>query len=113
LAVAEPGSTIYQRDLAISYERLADLAAAAKEISTAHRHIRAALSIRWHIHQRESGRADLAIELAYALYLAAAITGSADQHRQQMIDLLKPFELVDALSQRGQALLAWAREHEM
>ncbi|MGH3754088.1 MAG: trypsin-like peptidase domain-containing protein [Pseudonocardiaceae bacterium] len=112
----EPGNTTYRRDLSISYERLADLAREARDLEIARDFVVRAVSIRRAIHRLEQHREDVAVELAYTLYLSAAITVLGEQEnavlveRQQIVDVLDPFERVGLLGARGHSLLVWARE---
>ena len=114
----EQGNTTYRRDLSISYERLADLASRAGELRTARELVDQAVEIRRAIHRLEPHRVDVAVELAYTLYLSAAITAitapdsTAQANREEIIEVLIPFEDTSLLTTRGHALLVWAREHD-
>jgi hypothetical protein len=53
------------------------------------------------------------VELAYALYLSAEIglqEGSPEAQRGEVAGILTPFATAGLLSERGIALLGWARE---
>jgi len=114
----EPGNTTYRRDLSISYERLADLASQAGELHTARELVDQAVEIRRAIHRLEPRRVDMAVELAYTLYLSVAITAmkapdsTAQANREEIIEVLIPFEDTSLLTDRGYTLLMWARGHD-
>ncbi|MCA1671486.1 MAG: hypothetical protein LC799_04545, partial [Actinobacteria bacterium] len=114
----EPGNTTYRRDLSISYERLADLASQAGELRAARELVDQAVEIRRAIHRLEPRRVDVAVELAYTLYLSAAITAmkapdsAAQGNRDDIIEVLIPFEDAGLLTARGHTLLVWARGHD-
>lgn len=114
----EPDNTTYRRDLSISYERLADLARRASELDTARDLVGHALDIRRAIHRLEPRRVDVAVELAYTLYLSALITvpetheDSGQAERGEVMEVLTQFEEGDLLSARGHALLSWARRED-
>jgi len=108
LADAEPGNTLYQRDLSVSYERLAALAMETKE---AIEWLAVAAACRRALHEQETQRIDLAVELAYFLYLLANVDrGRLADIERQIIDLLHPFETVGTINARGVAILRWARK---
>ncbi|MCA1676190.1 MAG: hypothetical protein LC799_29775 [Actinobacteria bacterium] len=116
LTELEPGNTIYRRDLSISYNKLADLAARAGEPETARQFVDQAVHLRRAVHQLEPQRVDVAVEFAYTLYLSASIanlearedTGQAEC--AEIMTALTPFDENVLLGTRGQGLLAWARE---
>ena len=118
LTELEPGNTTYRRDLSISYERLADLASRAGELRTARELVDQAVEIRRAIHRLEPHRVDVAVELAYTLYLSVAITAmkapdsTAQANREEIIEVLIPFEDTSLLTDRGYTLLMWARGHD-
>ena len=115
LTELEPGNTTYRRDLSISYERLAALAAQAGEVDAARQLVGQAVNIRRAVHELEPQRVDVAVELAYALYLSAEIAstiasdGAGQHEREEIMKVLIPFENANVLSSRGHALLRWAR----
>ena len=112
----EPGNTTYRRDLSISYERLADLAREAGNLEIAWDLVDRAVSDRRAIHRMEPHRVDVAVEFAYTIYLSTmiAVLGEKENaglvERQEIVDVLAPFERVGLLTARGHSLLAWARE---
>ncbi|MGH3693592.1 MAG: hypothetical protein ACRDRX_06285 [Pseudonocardiaceae bacterium] len=112
----EPGNTTYRRDLSISYERLADLAREAGNLEIALDLVGRAVSIRRAILRLEPQRVDVAVEFAYTLYLSAMIAILGEQEngglaeRQEIMDMLAPFERASLLTARGHSLFAWARE---
>ncbi len=112
----EPGNTTYRRDLSISYERLADLAREAGKLEIAWDLVDRAVSDRRAIHRMEPHRVDVAVEFAYTIYLSTmiAVLGEKENaglvERQEIVDVLAPFERVGLLTARGHSLLAWARE---
>jgi hypothetical protein len=105
LVRAEPGNTTYQRDVSISYERLADLAIEAGE--EAERLVIRAVGIRRPLLAREPARADLADELGVALYQLASLGSVGTRH--EMMEFLDPFERTGTISSTGAELLKWAR----
>ncbi len=107
LADADPGNTVYRRDLSISYERLADLAMRTGDGETAAQWLAKALDVRRRLTHDEPARLDLAEELAYTLYLSAAIGDPGA--REEAERLLEPFELLGHMTLRATALLRWAR----
>lgn len=111
LAEAEPDNTVYQRDLSISYERLADLAHAAQQGAEAREWLGQAVARRRSLHEQEPLRIDLAEELAYCLYLIASVDETnIDEMEQEMITLLTPFERSGTITRRAASMLTWARE---
>ena len=112
LADDEPGNTTYRRDLSVSFERLADLAVAAGQGEEARQWVSHALGIRRRLARDEPGRLDLAVELAYVLYVWARVgTEGAEPHpAREAISLLEPFERLGHVTPRAMALLTWARQ---
>ena len=113
LAAAEPGNTTYQRDLSISYNKLADLAVAGGRGEDADRWVSLALERRRGLSGAEPGRLDLAEELSYALYFSTRTgTGRFTEREsgQEVEHLLAPFDLLGLMTSRASALLAWALE---
>ncbi|MGH3935913.1 MAG: hypothetical protein ACRDS1_13205, partial [Pseudonocardiaceae bacterium] len=109
LAEAEPGNTVYQRDLSISYERLGALV--DDEPVVAMEWFTKALALRRALSAQEPERIDLAEELAYCLYLVASADPSQlEDVERGLIDLLSPFEILGAITTRAAAILRWARE---
>jgi tetratricopeptide (TPR) repeat protein len=118
LTELEPGNTTYRRDLSISYEHLADLAREAGKPEIARDLVDRAIHIRRAAHQLEPHRVDVAVELAYTLYLCATIAAvegreNAEQaEREEIMKALMPFEDAALLTVRGHALLEWARKED-
>lgn len=112
LTELEPGNTTYRRDVSVSYERLADLARAAGRSGEANALVETAVQLRYNLHRAEVEREDLAVELAYALYLAITTTvlGGSPHERSAIVDLLVPFEARSVLGPRGTLILQWARQ---
>ncbi|MGH3864686.1 MAG: tetratricopeptide repeat protein, partial [Pseudonocardiaceae bacterium] len=116
LAELEPGNTTYRRDLSISYNKLADLAREAGQLEIARDLVHRAVGILRALHRLEPRRVDVAVEFAYALYLSAMIAVLEEQEnaglteRQEIVDVLVPFEPAGLLTARGHSLLAWVRE---
>jgi tetratricopeptide (TPR) repeat protein len=114
----EPENTTYRRDLSISYERLADLAREAGELETARDFVDRAVHIRRAVHRLEPHRVDVAVELAYTLYLCALIAAdearenAGQAERREIMEVLIPFEGAGLLTARGHGLLEWAREED-
>ena len=112
----EPGNTAYQRDLSISYERLGDLAERSSDLAIARSFIDRATQLRRRVQRIEPGWVEVAIELAYALYMSARLAvaaGSSDAgtaERQEILTVLSPLETSGALTERGHQLLRFARE---
>jgi hypothetical protein len=106
--VREPANTGYQRDLSISYERLAGLAVARGEGAQGEELYRKA-SRRRAILTRESERVDLAEELAVALVLCTRVLPDSALPAEA-VALLMPFETAGKLTDKGRAVLRWARE---
>ncbi len=100
-------------DLAVSYVRLADLSARSGHSQDAGQWVSKAVEIRRQLSGNEPGRLDLAEELAYALYLSATGVpghGNNASARQEVRNLLEPFDRLGYMTPRTSALLAWARE---
>ncbi|MGH3869420.1 MAG: hypothetical protein ACRDQ4_25605, partial [Pseudonocardiaceae bacterium] len=111
LAETEPANTTYQRDLSISYERLAVLADKEQEQAVAAELFTEALIIRRALNAREPKRIDLAQELAVCLRLVAASDHSKLQEvERELINLLSPFEISGTITARAAEILHWARE---
>ena len=78
--------------------------------------LRVTVSFRRAIYDLDRAREDLAVELAYALYLSSEIEAALDQHgaskalRSEITQVLEPLNSADSLSERGCALLRWALE---
>ena len=114
----EPENTTYRRDLSISYNKLADLAREAGELETARELVDRAVHIRRAVHRLEPRRVDVAVELAYTLYLCALIVadeareGAGQAERKEIKEVLIPFEGAGLLTTRGHGLLEWAREED-
>jgi tetratricopeptide (TPR) repeat protein len=112
----EPGNTTYRRDLSISYERLADLPQEAGHFEIARDLVDRAVSVRRAIHRLEPHRVDVAVEFAYTLYLSVLIVFLGEQEnaglaeREEIVEVIAPFERAGLLTARGHSLLAWARE---
>ncbi|MGH3928300.1 MAG: hypothetical protein ACRDTT_36475, partial [Pseudonocardiaceae bacterium] len=112
LTELEPGNTTYRRDLSISYERLADLAMWTGDLIIARKFVDQAANIRRAVHELELRRVDVAIELAYALYLSATIaamearSNGGEAEREEIRQVLTPFEQDGLLSARGHSFLA-------
>jgi len=109
LARAEPANTGYQRDVSVSYERLADLAVARGEAAQAEELYRKAASRRRAVFAREPERVDLAEELAVALALSTRVLPDS-AFPAEAVALLTPFETAGKLTDKGRAVLRWARE---
>lgn len=64
----------------------------------------------------EQQRVDFATELACALYLSARLAVAeeraipGDIEREEIIEILTPFERNDLLPDRGRSFLGWARQ---
>jgi len=110
LTELEPGNTTYRRDLSISYERLGRIAAEAGQLVEAHRCLTIALDARRGLHRQEPQRADLAEELGVTLYLFAGVAGEQREARQEVVEILVPFEQADTITSKGAALLGWAQQ---
>jgi hypothetical protein len=108
LADAEPGNTTYARDLSISFERLADLAHAARESDQAQIWASKALAMRRELVRNEPRRLDLAEELAYVLYLSMVVGADPTAAPGEAVNLLQPFARLGEVTPRAQALLDWA-----
>ncbi len=116
LTELEPGNTTYRRDLSISYNKLADLAREAGKLEIARDLVDRAVHIRRAAHRLEPHRVDVAVEFAYTLYLCAQIAAvetrenAGQTEREEVMEVLIPFEDADLLTARGHTLLAWAQE---
>ncbi|MGH3982429.1 MAG: hypothetical protein ACRDST_07010 [Pseudonocardiaceae bacterium] len=105
----EPGNTTYRRDPSISYELLADLAREAGKLEIARDLVDGAVHIRRAVHRLEPHRVDVAVELAYTLYLCATIAAvegrenAGQAEREEIMEVLMPFEDADLLIARGHA----------
>ena len=75
LAAAEPDRADYQRDLSISYTRLASLHEAAGERAEALNWYRRDLAIAESLAAAEPARADLQVDLAISLYTTSRVAG--------------------------------------
>ena len=102
LTELEPGNTTYRRDLSVSYERLGKIAAESGQAEEAQRCLTIALDMRRGLHQQEPQWVDLAEELSVTLYQAGV--------RQEIVDVLVPFERVGTIIRKGVSLLGWARQ---
>ena len=109
LARAEPANTGYQRDVSVSYERLANLAVARGEGAQAEELYRKAISRRRAVFVREPDRVDLVEELAVALALSARVLPDS-AIPAEAVALLLPFGTARTLTDKGRAVLGWARE---
>jgi hypothetical protein len=106
----EPGNTTYRRDLSVSLNKLADLAREAGQGGEPHQWVTSALELRRRLVRDEPGRLDLAIELAYVLYLSTttgAVAADDQSAAAEAASLLEPFERLAVVT--NDALLAWAR----
>jgi tetratricopeptide (TPR) repeat protein len=110
LTELEPGNTTYRRDLSVSYERLGKVAVESGLAEEARRCLTIALDMRQELHQQEPHRADLAEELGVILYLFAGAVGEQADVRQEIIEILAPFEQVGTITRQGVSLLGWARQ---
>ena len=110
LAELEPGNTTYRRDLSVSYERLGQVAIEAGQAEEAQRCLTVAVSTRRELHRQEPQRADLAEELGVTFYLLTGTGGDPASARQEIIDILTPFEHAATITPKGISLLSWARQ---
>ena len=110
LAELEPGNTTYRRDLSISYERLGNIAAESGQAKEAQRCLTIALDMRRELHRQEPQRVDLAEELGVTLYLFSGAVDDQANVRQEIIDVLVPFERASTITRKGVPLLGWARQ---
>ena len=109
LAELEPGNTTYRRDLSVSYERLAMIAFESGQVEEARRCLTLALNARRELHQHEPQRVDLAEELGVTLYLFASLGEDPTAARQEITEVLVPFERAGTITGKGVSLLDWAR----
>ena len=111
MADGEPGNTLYQRDLSVSYERLGAMADEAGEPAVAGEWFTKASIRRRVLTAQEPQRIDLAEELAYCLRRIADVAPEQlDERAREVIDLLRPFEDAGAITARASAILRWARQ---
>jgi tetratricopeptide (TPR) repeat protein len=110
LTELEPGNTTYRRDLSVSYERLGKIAAESGQAEEAQRCLTIALDVRRGLHRQEPERVDLAEELGVTLYLFAGAAGDQAGARQEIVDVLVPFERAGTITRKGISLLGWARQ---
>ena len=110
LAELEPGNTTYRQDLSLSYERLGEIAAESGQAEEAQRYLTIALDMRRGLHRQEPQRVDLAEELGVILYLFAGAVDDQANVRQEIIDVLVPFERAGTITRKGVSLLGWARQ---
>ena len=110
LTELEPGNTTYRRDLSISYERLGKIAAEAGQAEESRRCLTIALDMRRELHRQEPQRVDLAEELGVTLYLFSDAVDDQANVRQEIIDVLVPFERAATITRKGISLLGWARQ---
>jgi len=80
-------------------------------LDEAQRRVADALGIRRGLHHEEPGRADLAEELGYTLYLSEAVNAGGD-YRAEVISALAPFARAGAISARGAQILHWASDSD-
>ena len=110
LTELEPGNTTYRRDLSVSYERLGKIAAGSGQAEEAQRCLTIALDMRRELHRQEPQRVDLAEELGVTLYLFSGAVDDQANVRQEIIDVLVPFERASTITRKGVPLLGWARQ---
>ena len=110
LTELEPGNTTYRRDLSVSYERLGKIAAEAGQAEESRRCLTIALDMRRELHRQEPQRVDLAEELGVTLYLFSGAVDDQANVRQEIIDVLVPFERAATITRKGISLLGWARQ---
>jgi len=110
LTELEPGNTTYRRDLSVSYERLGKIAAEAGQAEESRRCLTIALDMRRELRRQESQRVDLAEELGVTLYLFSGAVDDQANVRQEIIDVLVPFERAGTITRKGISLLGWARQ---
>ena len=110
LTELEPGNTTYRRDLSVSYERLGKIAAEDGQAEESRRCLTIALDMRRELHRQEPQRVDLAEELGVTLYLFSGAVDDQANVRQEIIDVLVPFEQAVTITRKGISLLGWARQ---
>ncbi|MFF3863640.1 tetratricopeptide repeat protein [Streptomyces sp. NPDC002209] len=110
LAKAEPDNTVYARDLSVSYECLGSICLSDERASQAAQWFQRAASMRRRLYEQEPFRTDLAEELGVAIVLLSQTGQDEGDAAREVITLLDPFERAGALTSKGVALLAWARE---
>jgi hypothetical protein len=102
--------TGFQRDLAVSYERLGGLAHRAGRQDDARANLNAALEIRTSLFRLVPQRVDLAEELAATLCQHIDITNETEPSRSTALGVLEPLEQKQLLTPKGVAVLTWLRE---
>jgi hypothetical protein len=106
LAEAEPDRAVHQRDLSVSYERLAMHSGMNRE--TARALIADAVGIRVTLHHREPNRVDLTEELATTSCQQIMINDDPTRPGAQEVRLLlQPLVESGRITAKGRALLAW------
>ena len=110
LTELEPGNTTYRRDLSISYERLGEIAVQVGQQAQAHQSFMVAVEARSGLHRQEPQRVDLAEELGVTLYLLTQTADDPSEARQEIVQVLAPFERAGTITPKGSSLLAWARD---
>ena len=97
LVCQEPGRADFQNDLAISHERMGDLAAGSSQTETARQHFAQALQIREALVQQEPGRADFEAALVVPLVrLGDRVTLTLTLTRA--LDIVRRLEVEDRLT---------------